>query len=230
DFTDHVKKIKTQLDGYTGRIGIHAPFWNLTLAAYDQRVRVVVQDRLNHALDAAAEIGATHMVIHSPLEFLGAPASLTSPGVASVTVFDVVRDTLEEIVKRASEIGCTLVIENIYDTSPRLLTDLVASFDSDYVRQSLDTGHAYIMHHHRSAPPPDYYVNTAGELLGHIHIQDTDGYSDRHWAIGEGHINFQSIFNEVAKLDTNPRLILELRDHSGIESSATYLADLGLVT
>jgi len=223
-----VDTIKQQLDGYTGRMGIHAPFWNLTLAAYDCKIRTVVQDRFKQALYIAGEINATHMVIHSPLDFLGAPSSPVSPQMAGESVFELVHETLKDAVPQAEAIGCTLVIENIFDKLPTMLTDLVESFDSDYVRQSLDTGHAFIAHV-QGAPAPDYFVMTAGNMLAHVHIQDTDGYTDRHWPIGQGRTDWYPLFNAISELESNPRLILEIRDYNKIISSAEYLASLGLV-
>lgn len=227
DFDTHVEGIRQKLDGYPGRVGVHAPFWNLDLAAYDRKIRAVVQDRLKQAVTGAAHIGATHMVIHSPLAFLGAPGSLTAPSIGTASLFDVVHETLAEVVRLATDAGVILVIENIFDHHPLMLTDLVRSFGSPNVRQSLDVGHAYI-NYLRGAPPPDYYIKTAGDLLAHLHLQDTDGYSDRHWAIGQGKVDFAPIFAEVAKLGSNPRLMLELRNTNAIQSSAAYLAALGL--
>lgn len=225
---NHVATLKTMLDGYTGRLGIHAPFWNLSLAAFDPKIRAVVVDRLKQSLDIAAELGATHMVIHSPLEFLGMPESLTNPRIGNETVFNVTHKTLAEIVKRAEEMQCTLVIENIFDQRPLMLTELVKSFASESVRQSLDVGHAYIMHK-RGAPPPDYFAREAGELLAHVHLQDTDGYTDRHWTVGEGQIDWHGLFEVLHTMEHKPRLILELRDYAAIPQAAQWLADHGLV-
>lgn len=223
----HLKDIKSKLDGYTGRVGIHAPFWNLDLAAYDLKIRAVVQERFKQSLDAAAEIGATHMVIHSPLSFLGAPSNLIQPMIADKCLFEMVHKTLEPVVAHAGQINCMLVIENIFDKSPRMLTELVDSFNSDYVRQSLDVGHAYIKHY-EGAPPPDYYVRVAGNLLGHVHLQDTDGYTDRHWTIGDGKVDWKELFSALGEIDSQPRLILELKDCSSIPTAAKWLQERNL--
>lgn len=222
--TAHLQDIKSKLDGYTGRMGIHAPFWNLTLSAYDLKIRAVVQDRFKQTLDVAAEIGATHMVIHSPLQFLGASSSFTKPMIADKPLFEIIHETLEPVVVQAEQVECMLVIENIFDKRPTTLTELVASFNSDYVRQSLDVGHAFI-NFFEGAPPPDYYVRVAGDLMGHVHLQDTDGYTDRHWTIGEGNVNWEELFRAVGEINSQPRLILELRDYDAIPRAAKWLAE-----
>jgi len=223
DVDSTIDTIKSMLDGYTGRMGIHAPFINIPMGAWDPKIRAVTQERFKQALDICAKLGATHMVVHSPLQFLGSPESITTPMMGSrATLFDLIHETMDEIVKQAESIGCMLVIENIFDKLPLLLTDLVKSFDSDCVRQSLDVGHAYI-NYVEGAPPPDYYVREAGKLLGHVHLQDTDGYSDRHWTIGDGRVDWKILFDEITKQDANPRLILELRDNDDIPRAVQWL-------
>jgi sugar phosphate isomerase/epimerase len=96
------------------------------------------------------------------------------------------------------------------------------------VGASIFTGHAHYPPGATGAPPVDRYVTAAGELLAHVHLQDADGYADRHWAPGDGTIRWPSIFKALGSLTTSPRLILELRDHSEILKGAQHLIDLGL--
>jgi len=93
---------------------------------------------------------------------------------------------------------------------------------------SLDTGHANYAHISTGAPPVDYYVETAGDMLTHVHLQDTDGFADRHWAPGEGNIPWVAVFRALGRLTSNPRLILELRNHDDVRAGAAHLAALGL--
>lgn len=223
DWKARVKDIRSRLDGYQGRMGIHPPFWNLDAAAIDPKIRQVVSDRYKQSLEVCAELGATHCVIHSPLKFLGHAHSLKAPSIMGTPLFDIIHQTMADVVPMAESIGCTLVFENIFDLYPLMLTDLVASFESDYVRQSLDTGHAYINYALYDAPPPDYWVREAGAMMAHIHLQDTDGYADRHWSISEGNINWHALFKAIRSLDEQPRLILELMNYDDIARSAEWL-------
>lgn len=52
--------------GHGGRLRIHGPFWGFTVASKDPEVRALVRRRMDQGLDAAAELGAIQMVIHSP--------------------------------------------------------------------------------------------------------------------------------------------------------------------
>ena len=52
-------EIKKELDGYTGRLGIHGPFWGFTIDSEDADIRAVVSKRINQGLDVCAYLGAS---------------------------------------------------------------------------------------------------------------------------------------------------------------------------
>ena len=107
--------------------------------------------------------------------------------------------------------------------APRDRVELVRSFESDAVRVSLDTGHADDAHRATGGPPVDVHIHVAGDLLTHVHLQDTDGFADRHWMPGEGDIPWPSIFAALESLASRPRLILELADATKVPAAARRL-------
>lgn len=215
------------LDGHSGRRGIHAPYQNTHLGAFDPKYRAFVIDRYKQALDFCAEVGGTHMVCHSPMQFLGNPFVPSTLEITQHPLYQAVAATLDAVVPHAEKIGCALVIENIWDRLPWLWARIVRSYNSPFVRLSVDTGHAMITHL-EGAPPVDHWLKEAGEWLAHVHIQDTDGYGDRHWAPGDGNLNWRAVFSVLSSLPQTPRLILELYDASEIGRGAAYLQRLGL--
>ena len=222
---DNVKKL---LDGYRGRLGIHGPFWGFKIDSQDPLIRAVVTRRFLQSLEACEAIGATQMVIHSPFTTWDYNNLAINPG-SREALTERVHATLKDVVARAENIGCELVIENIEDKDPRDRLLLAASFNSKAVRVSIDTGHAHYAHVSTGAPPVDYYVDAAGEALSHVHIQDTDGYSDRHWIPGDGTVRWQAVFRALGRLTVKPRLLIEVKDKTRIRQGAEYLETLGLV-
>ncbi len=87
---------------------------------------------------------------------------------------------------------------------------LAESFGSDAVKVSVDTGHANCMHGSAGAPPVDHFVKAAGKQLAHVHLQDTDGYADRHWLPGSGTIRWPAVFEALRDCCENPRLVIEV--------------------
>lgn len=227
DWRPLAEEVRKQLDGYTGRLGIHGPFWGFTIHSLDPDVRAVVARRMDQGLDVCAAVGATQMVVHSPYSTWDYNNLDNNPG-ARERIIENVHDTLGAAVKRAEDQGVTLVIENIEDIDPMARKALAQSFGSEAVRLSIDTGHAHYAHISTGAPPVDYFVTAAGEMLHHIHLQDSEGYADRHWALGEGTVRWAAVFRAIGRLTIKPRLILELRDKSGIPASMALLEREGL--
>ncbi len=228
DWLPNVDHIRQQLSDHTGRLGIHGPFQGLPLASYDSEVRAVVAKRMLKGLDYCAEIGATHMVAHSPFMFLGTPMAPNTTNMGQQGVIDLTHATLETVLPRAQEIGCAIVIETIFDRTPGMLLALVKSFDSEFVRLSIDTGHVFINYTQYGGAPLDYWVDEAGDYLEHVHIQDGDGHSDRHWVPGDGDINWRVLFSALAKLEQTPRMIIEIKDETDILRADQWFVDEGL--
>ena len=227
DWKPRADEIKKELDGYHGRLGIHGPFWGLSIANMDPDIRGIVTKRMMQGLDVCAYLGATQMVIHSPYTTWDHNNLDYNPG-SRAKIIERVHDTLKDAVKRAEDTGCVMVIENIEDIDPHARVELARSFDSDAVRVSIDTGHANYAYGSNNGHPVDYYVHAAGEMLSHVHLQDTDGHADRHWAPGEGNIPWMEVFRALSHLHSNPRLILELRDKARVRAGADYLIGLGI--
>ena len=213
-------------DGHAGRVGLHGPYNGFNLDAPDKEFRSLIKKRLRDCLEACIKIspapGSAHMVVHSPFMTWDWYNHDAWPG-SKAGQIERVHDSLGEAVKRAEDAGVTIVIENIEDKDPGPWIELVSSFDSPAVRASLDTGHANYAHGATGGPPVDYFVRQAGKLLAHVHVQDTDGFADRHWRIGEGNICWPAVFRALAEECEQPRLILEMNNPRDIVSSAQWL-------
>ncbi len=219
------------LNGHHGRVGIHGPYEGLEIDTPDTDIRKIVQLRFDAALDVLIAIigerGGGHMVLHSPYttwHWHNRGTKLDD----SAGILERAHKTLMPIVQKAEDHGITLVLENCQDKDPAERVALAASFDSEAVKVSLDTGHAHYAHGTTAAPPVDVFVRAAGAALAHMHLQDADGFGDRHWAIGRGTIRWHSVFEALQELPEMPRLILELADARELLDSARWLTDAGL--
>lgn len=222
--------INRQLSEHKGRRGVHAPFIGYSfMAGIDSLLTDAIQKRLFQCLEFCSAIGGDHMVVHSPFLSFG-----SSPFASGFATDKNSREkafcdrVLEPVLKKAEENKCLIVMENIHDTNPIPLLDFVKSFESKYLKVSLDVGHCQITHH-RGGPSPDLWVRHTGDLLAHMHIQDSDGLTDRHWMPGEGMINWYALFESIYTLHEAPRMVLELRDPAKLQSGADFLIAKGFV-
>ncbi|PWK58100.1 sugar phosphate isomerase/epimerase family protein [Roseicyclus mahoneyensis] len=233
DWQAVVTEAKRHLDGFEGRLGIHGPFIDMTLDMADPEIAPIVSRRFVTAVDAATALGASQMVVHSPFttwdwfNFGNDPEIGNTPSARDRKIARA-QALLGPAVARAETCGVTLVIENIEDIDPGTRRELAASFASDAVRLSIDTGHAHYAHHATGAPPVDYFVTDAGPMLSHVHLQDADGFADRHWPPGRGTVNWHAVFRAIAALPQRPHLVLELRHAADIPAAMAWLEREGL--
>ncbi|MEL6168096.1 MAG: TIM barrel protein [Pseudomonadota bacterium] len=229
-----VDRAKAEIDGFKGRLGIHGPFMGLDIACSDPDTAEVIAKRYADAVEAAAALGATQMVIHSPFNNWHEynRFNFIQPGFDSVVekVASDVRNVMGQALKLGEEHGVQMVLENIQDITPQIRREMVEIIGSPALALSIDTGHAQIAQRASDAPPVDVYVRDAGNLLKHVHLQDTDGYADRHWAPGEGHIEWIEVFRALATLESTPHLVLELKRHEDIPAGFNYLHGIGAAT
>lgn len=226
-----VDRAKAAIDGFEGRLGIHGPFQGLDIACVDPDTAEVIGKRYADATEAAAALGAQQMVIHSPFNNWSEynRFNFVQPGHDSLVakVADDVKNVLGRALKLGEEHGVQMVLENIMDITPQIRREMVEIIDSPALALSIDTGHAQIAQRASDAPPVDVYVRDAGNMLKHVHLQDTDGYADRHWAPGEGHIEWLEVFRALATLESAPHLVLELKRHEDIPAGFAYLQSIG---
>lgn len=227
DWSPRADRVRALLDGHTGRRGLHAPFWGLSVLALDPDVRRVVQRRLDQALDVAAVLGADQIVIHSPFT-RWVDMNLAAEPALRDRLVDCVEATLRSALRRAEDQGAIFVMENIEDVEPAARRHLAVALNSPSLALSLDTGHAHWAHVASGGPAVAVFARDAGAALQHVHLQDGDGLADRHWAIGDGAIDWPQVLSSVARSAPHARLILELDDPSGIAPSVRHLAALGL--
>lgn len=229
EFEDRIATVKAALDGHSGRVGIHGPFEGLDIDNKDAELQPIITARLLKALEAADRIGARQMVLHSPYTLWYQNNVFSWKGYAE-TKLERIHDTLSPVVKAAENAGQKLVIENIQDVRPETRRAMVDSFNSDAIALSIDTGHAQLARRMSGAPPVEEFVRDAGDQLAHVHLQDVDGHADRHWAPGEGEIEWTAVFRALTDCQSATHLVLELRNKDHIPNGYRYLSALGLVT
>ena len=111
DWRSQADAARRLLEGYTGRLGIHGPFWGFSIATKDPDVRNVVRQRLEQGLDVCEALGATQMVIHSPYTTWDYN-NLANVSGSTALLAECVHDCIASAVRRAESQGVVLVMEN----------------------------------------------------------------------------------------------------------------------
>ncbi len=226
DLSGLVSRYQEKLQAHKGPRGLHGPFFGLDLGNLETAFQKLITARLLSALGICEHMNAQYMVIHSPFNDWIKLNQWQYPFVQS-GVISSIGDILKVPLQRAADIGCTFVLENCDDTDPDMRMRAVREIDHPNLQLSVDTGHAHLSHCNYKAPSVVDFIAAAENRLAHVHLQDVDGYADRHWLPGEGAISWQPVMDALQKSESAPKLIIEVRKNIGrVPKTAAFLERL----
>jgi sugar phosphate isomerase/epimerase len=169
---------------------VHAEFrfveWDLS-SKYEGMRRLAVD---NHAavLEAAARLGAHHVVVHPGIQYL----TYAPPQV----LFQALRRSLEQLAPVAASTGVIVALENVdYPEIPRIREQmrlLLELFSPSEVGLCLDTGHAAL-----SGEDSGAYVRDLHDRLVGLHWHDNHGQHDEHRFPGLAGIDWEPFFSAL---------------------------------
>ena len=226
DVSDILRTYQERLKPHSGVRGVHGPFFGLDIGNPERAFQKVISERLLKALEFCERLNGHYMVIHSPFTDWMRLNRLQYPAVKPNTIM-CMGDILHAPLQRACEIGCTLVLENCDDTDPNMRMEAIQNINHPNLKLSVDTGHAQLAHCNYQAPTVVDFISATEDQLAHVHLQDVDGYADRHWHPGEGNIPWQAVMDELCTRQSTPHLIVEVRKNMHrLQTTVEFLEDL----
>ena len=190
---------KTQ---FSGPVAMHGPFVGIEYTHLDYLIREVAQHRLDMTYEAAQKLNVTRVILHAGY----------TPENDLFNLHDIwyrgSLDYWEREIRRWESAGIEIVLENVVEKSPDLLTRLVNEINNPYLGMCLDVGHGH-MFSQLSAPE---WVRRMGNKLWHIHLHDNDGTQDSHQALGRGTIDFPAFYDALYESVPEATISLEVED------------------
>lgn len=209
--------VARQLAASGRRPAVHAPFFDLSLGAMEPLVRQITRQRLTQSLQVAHQLGAHLMVIHPGYDRWRYP-KLAATWVAQAA------ETLAPLLSLARSYDCRLALENIYETTPETLLDLVERLGSPWLGHCFDIGHWQLF---GERPQGEWLENVASRLI-HLHLHDNLGQSDDHLPVGDGIIDYAPLLQTLAAMPTVPSCTLEVHNpgelHRALDNLNTLFA------
>lgn len=169
------------------RRSVHAPIEQMALASPSASERRSAEDLLAAAIDAAAELGASVVVLHLRHGHdAGEPSWLLHAA-----------DPLHRGGELVAERGLVLGVENYgvgsdhADADYVALAGLIDRVAHPAVGMTLDTGHANV---HLGAPAGvGRGVDLFADRIVHYHVHDNSGDWDAHLPVGHGRADFTAL-------------------------------------
>ena len=204
------RAVREKIEG-VGSLLLHAPLNELLPCAIDPKARELAADRFRQAIDLAKGYGAKKVIIHGGYNpWIYYPVWYVEQSVLFWK--DFLRD----------DPGVKLVLENILETDPTWLLDIVKGVDDPRLRLCLDIGHVNAY----SKISVMEWLELCALWISHFHIHNNDSTADCHCALFEGTIPMEDFLRRAEALCPAATFTLELMETG---PSVAWLEDKGLL-
>jgi sugar phosphate isomerase/epimerase len=202
-----VKALRTNDITYS----VHSPVWDANLAGENSCLRAGTLEALKESVRFSHRLGAVHLVVH--------------PGVCHAASFDkaAARRRALTLLRRLAEynhlFGVRLLMENVGTNATSLFSEEeYGVFLDDFPPECgyiVDVGHANI----NGWNIPELIRRTGNRLYA-LHLHDNNGSEDSHLPIGEGTVNWDTLFAVLRSIPRRPLFILEYNTGTPLEKLA----------
>lgn len=175
---------------YNPKLTIHSPFMDLSPAAVDPKIREVTLRRYSSVLDFASVLEPRAVVFHSGYYRWNYDNEIDKWLKGSLK-------TWRFLDKRAKDMGVKIAIENIFEDEPDNLRILAEEMDSENFGLCVDVGHINLF----SRIPLQEWLQVVRPFIKEVHLHDNDGSGDDHLAIGDGNVDFDTVFKMTDELN-----------------------------
>ncbi len=198
-------------------VSVHLPFVDLNLASLVPSARKNAVERVQRALEGAAELGAICGVLHTGQNTLYHPLAVSYAQKALAKSFA----EFSEVVPIAVE-NLALTTQDLVH-GPEALRDLT---ESTGFHNCLDFGHAYVEAERTGERElTERYIDVLGERIIHLHVHSNDGLADQHRPLSEGRLPYHRYANFLRGFTGT--VCLEVTDGAeGVRRSAQHLRTL----
>ena len=190
---------------------LHAPYNELFPCAIDKKIRALAAERYRQAIRLARAYGSEKVIIHG-----GYNGWLYFPVWFVEQSIEFWREFLRE------DPGVELVLENVLETDPEWLLDIVRAVDHPRLRLCLDIGHVNAY----SQVSLFDWLERWSPWLSHFHIHSNDGTRDQHSALFDGIIPIAEFLERSQALCPGATYTFELMK---AEPSMKWLREKGLI-
>ena len=187
-------------------ICVHAPFFEINIAAYNKSIRRESIRIIQSSIDLCRALKGKTLIVHNGDYTYDIPGATRHNHPALEIQWAANIEALKEINAYANDRGITICLENIIinDTSiDRSYEDLleIRKAVGDSLKFTLDMGHSRLSQGTTEA------IQTLGDAIGHIHLSDNFGEKDDHLPLGDGnydyseYVDFLNAFQHVITLE-----------------------------
>lgn len=201
---------------------VHAPFFELNIAAFSLGIRKESVQITKKSVDFCAAVGGKVLIVHSGTQTYEQLKDRPKEDNPLFKIqWDHNIDSLKQINDYANTKGVTICLENIgFNSIDQNFEDLleIRKIVGSSLQFTLDFGHA------RLGQGAETGIRMLGENIKHIHLHDNHGKKDDHLPIGDGNYDFSGFIDffrnyphiitlEISDNGRDPQPMLRSRDN-----------------
>lgn len=195
--------------------GMHGPFADLYPGGMDPLVREVARKRFEQAVEIAGKLNVSHIVLHHGY----------IPGTSfPKNWIERNRDFWREFLEGKPE-ELRIHLENLFETDPNFMAEMVAAIDDPRVDLCLDVGH---INCHAGGKALEWIRVLAGKI-GYVHLHNNDGKNDEHTGLTNGTLPMLEVCAALNEHTPNAIWALEDRVDETMPQSIDWLRENGFL-
>jgi sugar phosphate isomerase/epimerase len=194
-------------------VTLHAPFMDLSAGSPDPAVRRITRTRFEQVLGLVPLFHPLTVVCHTGYDWRRYDHLKEAWLENSLPTWSWLAGELRDA-------GTKLMLENVYERGPTEIGLLLERLGGSNVGFCFDTGHMAAF----SDCGFERWVGALGNYLEQVHLHDNHGSWDEHLAMGQGAIDFPSLFQRLRVLREEPPVVtLEPHREEDLRASLEYL-------
>jgi sugar phosphate isomerase/epimerase len=216
--TSDFRNVADVLTGAGLTTTIHAPFMDLRPGALDPKIRRATADRLRRVFDLAPAFRPRSIVCHPSFDrryYVSTEDQWLENSI----------ETWQPLLALAETMDTLIAFENVYETDPKLLKELLCSLRSPHVCFCFDTGHFNAF----AEAPLEEWMSQLGPLTGQLHLHDNHGTTDEHLPPGEGNFPFHDLLQQLRQRGRKPIITLEAHSEAHLRKSLKNIKAMKLL-
>lgn len=214
---DDKSELSKRIDFYKGLNrksdcdSLHGAFLDICVNSADQKIVSISKDRMYQSMDIAERLECKKVIFHSGVISRFNNKDYQDRWLECYSEF--YRELLAEFK------GIKIAVENMFDDSPDMLSRLAdnLSEESDF-GICFDVAHANIW-----GDNIEEWIDRLAAHISHLHINDNDGRTDLHSAVGTGNIDWDKYFRLIGAPNLSCDMLLEVRTRQQYIESMEYL-------
>jgi sugar phosphate isomerase/epimerase len=218
---ERIQRVKEQGKKWEIKYGLHTSSY-VNTAEIMPDVREASERHLLNYIKLSKEIGAEYCVVHCGYHF----------SQFRDVVMESLFKTYRAAVELAEEIDLPLVIENMNHVHPdseivylgvtiEEINQLFDAVPSEKLGLAFDVAHANLL-----PGGTQNWIDAFPDKIFHLHLSDNDGVLDRHLPIGDGSIDFNSVFSQLDDIGFSGTATLEVGSEANNIKSLEVLRNI----